>query len=126
MTTKKRTGLQAPTPIFTLSKAQAALTDADGMFTALAAEKLTAYANAWLKGARDLVLERQYAELAGSFYDIRVDSDYARRWADDDALVVEKVTQKVGLSLAKSLDEMILKAGLPAPKTGLPKFVIPT
>lgn len=112
MTTKKRTGLQAPTTVFTLAKAQAALTDADGMFTALAATKLTAYANAWLKGTRDLVLERTYAELAGSFYDIRVDSDYARRWADDDALV-----------LTKSLEDALQKAGLPKP-TPKPKLVI--
>lgn len=66
---------------FTLQKG--GTTDDDGIFTKLGVEVMTRYSNGWRAGVRDLELERQYPELTGSFYDVRADPDYARRWADD-------------------------------------------
>jgi hypothetical protein len=107
MPPKKRTGLHLPVfqkaaPLALTIAASQATTDDDGMFTALGQDVLTRYANAWMKDTRDLELERQYPDLSGSFYDVRADSDYARRWADPDVLV-------------KSLEKALLKA-FPAAK----------
>lgn len=63
--------------------------DEDGLFTSTGVAALTAYSNAWLQGVRDLEMERTYPDLAGPFYDVRSDPDYARRWADD--VVVKSV-----------------------------------
>lgn len=95
-----------------LVKAEAT-TDDEGLFTPLGIDVLTRYSDAWLAGTRDLELERQYPDLVGSFYDVRSDSDYARRWASEPAM------QK-----ALTLDEALVKAGLaaPAPKLVMAKF----
>ena len=56
--------------------------DADGVLTPRGMDVAHAYALAWVKrSVRDLAIERQYPELSGLFYDIRVDAELARRHA---------------------------------------------
>lgn len=83
---------------FTIQKSEAVVDD-DGMFTTQGMALLTQYANEWVRGSRNLDLERANPDLVGSFYDIRSDPDYARRWADDAAF-------------QKSLDEELARVGL--------------
>lgn len=58
-----------------------AVEDEDGVLTSLGMSVAERYARAWVKGARDVELERQYPDLAGLFYDIRLDAALARRHA---------------------------------------------
>lgn len=53
----------------------------DGLLTRLGMKVANQYAKDWLRGIRNLELERQYGELAGLFYDIRIDSELARNHA---------------------------------------------
>lgn len=55
--------------------------DKDGVLTKLGMAVAERYARAWMIGKRDVDLEREFPDLAGLFYDIRVDSDLARRHA---------------------------------------------
>lgn len=60
---------------------------ADGLFvgetlTRTAIDALTLYANAWVRGERDLDVERAFPGLAEEFYAVRADTDYALRFAD--------------------------------------------
>lgn len=63
-----------------LKKAQP-LEDADGVLTRRGMEIAHSYAKRWVEGQRDLSLERQFPELAGFFYDLRIDSELARQHA---------------------------------------------
>ncbi len=53
----------------------------DGSLTRFGNRILEAYANRWLAGTRDLDTERKFPELAGPFYDVRSDLEYARAQA---------------------------------------------
>lgn len=54
----------------------------DGLLTSLGMQLAHRYALRWVNdNARDLELEREYPELAGLFYDIRVDPELAREHA---------------------------------------------
>ena len=68
---------------FLLQKAKAQPTETeDGELTRHGMDIAHEYAVAWTKrNARSLELERQYPELEGLFYDIRVDPDLAREHA---------------------------------------------
>lgn len=63
--------------ILDLKKAQPTETG-DGVLTKLGMQVAHEYARDWVAGTRNLALERQYSELIGLFYDIRVDSELAR------------------------------------------------
>jgi len=66
---------------FTLQKANPVETK-DGELTRRGMEVAHDYAVAWVKrNTRDLSAERMYPELAGLFYDIRVDPKLAREHA---------------------------------------------
>ncbi|MCK5641128.1 MAG: hypothetical protein KAJ19_10035 [Gammaproteobacteria bacterium] len=70
-------------PIFVvdLKKAQPTET-ADGLLTHLGMTVIHKYAVRWLsQGERDLDVERKYPELAGLFYDVRIDLALAREHA---------------------------------------------
>jgi hypothetical protein len=49
----------------------------DGVLTPAESKASTQYAKDWIKGFRNLDLERKFPELRGLFYDIRTDSDLA-------------------------------------------------
>ena len=68
---------------FTLQKAQANPTETpDGELTRRGMDLAHAYAVKWIeRNVRDLQAERDYPELAGLFYDIRVDTALAREHA---------------------------------------------
>lgn len=55
--------------------------DEDGVLTQLGMSVAAQYARSWVEGERNVKLEREYPDLAGLFYDIRVDSSLARRHA---------------------------------------------
>jgi len=56
--------------------------DEDGVLTAKGMEVAHQYAKAWVeRSVRNLGIERQYPELSGLFYDIRIDAELARRHA---------------------------------------------
>lgn len=57
------------------------LENPDGSFTSRALAILEDYARSWIEGRRDLEAERKYPDLVGTFYDIRVDPEYAREHA---------------------------------------------
>jgi hypothetical protein len=76
---------------FFMKSAKTLTTDDDGMFTSIGQEIMVNYATAWMRGYRDLILERSYPDLTGSFYDVRSDVAYARRWVEEDALVTTKL-----------------------------------
>lgn len=56
--------------------------DSEGLLTAYGMSVAHLYAQAWVeRGVRALDLERQHPELAGLFWDIRVDPQLARAHA---------------------------------------------
>jgi len=87
----------------------------DGEFTTQGLAAMTRYANAWLRGSRDLGIERAWPDLAGTFYDLRANSDYARRYADapltimvKSRLTLTEAFQKAGL--AENAPQFVVKA----------------
>lgn len=66
--------------VMDLKKAQPVETN-DGLLTNLGMQIAHKYAVSWVKGVRNLELERRYPQLVGLFYDIRVDSELARTHA---------------------------------------------
>ena len=68
---------------YTLRKSEV---DDDGQISRDGIHTLELYARGWVSGQRILDLEEKYPELAGSFYDIRADSEYAQDMAGDDGL----------------------------------------
>jgi hypothetical protein len=68
--------------VMPLSKALGKPTeDSDGLLTAFGLEVAHRYAVAWVEGQRNLDIERQYPELAGLFWDVRMDLELARTHA---------------------------------------------
>lgn len=60
---------------------------ADGLFvgeliTDAGVKALSLYASSWIRGERNLDVERAFPGLAEEFYAVRADSDYALRFAD--------------------------------------------
>lgn len=56
--------------------------DEDGVLTSYGMKVAESYARRWVDdGVRDLLIEREHAELAGLFYDIRADATLARAHA---------------------------------------------
>jgi len=66
--------------VMDLKKAQPVQSE-EGVLTRSGMRVANQYAKSWVGGQRTLKLEREYPELAGLFYDIRVDSDLAREHA---------------------------------------------
>jgi len=67
--------------VMDLKKAQPTETE-EGLLTPFGMKLAHAYARKWVEeNARDLSLEREYPELSGLFYDIRVDPGLAREHA---------------------------------------------
>lgn len=58
-----------------------AVEDEDGVLTQLGMSVAERYARKWVRGDRDVELEREYPDLQGLFYDIRLDPALARRHA---------------------------------------------
>jgi hypothetical protein len=69
--------------VMPLKKALAKATeDSEGLLTPYGMAVAHRYAQAWVtRGLRDLELEREHPELAGLFWDIRVDPELARAHA---------------------------------------------
>jgi len=69
--------------VMPLKKAQEKPTeDSEGLLTSYGMDIAHRYAQAWAeRGTRDLAIEREYPELAGLFWDIRVDPALARAHA---------------------------------------------
>ena len=89
------------------------LEDEDGFFTSTGVKVITAYANAWMQGVRDLEAERMYPEMTGPFYDVRADSDFARRWADPDVIAksfAQQYTAKINEEFQTNLTAASQKA----------------
>jgi len=63
-----------------LIKAQSTQTT-DGVLTDVGRKVVSGYAGNWVRGTRDLDAERKYPELAGVFWDIRLDDTLAREYA---------------------------------------------
>lgn len=59
----------------------AKLVDEDGILTSTGQAVAAQYAKKWVKGTRDIAMEREFPDLQDLFYDIRVDSTLARRHA---------------------------------------------
>ncbi len=53
----------------------------EGLLTKFGMRVAHQYARAWVSGIRQLDLERKFPELAGLFYDIRIDTELAREHA---------------------------------------------
>lgn len=66
--------------VMDLKKAQP-LEDGEGLLTRTGMRLAHEYAKKWVGGVRAVGMERQYPELMGLFYDIRVDSELAREHA---------------------------------------------
>ena len=73
--------------------------DNDGVLTSLGMRVVSEYARDHVAGKRNMKLEREYPELGGSFYDIRIDAALARRYAEPD-----------GVEKSMRLDEELEKA----------------
>jgi hypothetical protein len=76
-----------------LSKALATEND-DGSFTPQGMKVLGDYARAWVAGKRDLLIEGANPELAGTFYDIRIDGELAQQHALPDDVDLEVALSK--------------------------------
>lgn len=63
-----------------LKKAQPTESE-EGVLTRLGMQVAHQYAIDWVKGVRNLELERKHSELSGLFYDIRIDAKLAREHA---------------------------------------------
>ena len=67
--------------VMSLKKAQPVESE-EGVLTKLGMKIAHQYASTWVnQGMRDLSLERKYPDLAGLFYDIRIDAELAREHA---------------------------------------------
>jgi hypothetical protein len=53
----------------------------EGVLTKFGMRVAQQYASGWVSGIRKLELERKFPELAGLFYDIRIDTELAREHA---------------------------------------------
>lgn len=95
--------------------AEAELVSPEGEFTELALTVLTAYADRWIAGARDLVLEREHPALAGSFYDVRSDPAYARQHASPPA--------ETGVTVKPMKKAAVIEIGLAHNSEAVQKFV---
>ena len=68
--------------VMPLSKARSSITeDSEGVLTPHGMGVAHRYAAAWVEGRRDLDIERHYPELAGLFWDVRMDLELARAHA---------------------------------------------
>jgi len=63
-----------------LKKAQPVESE-EGVLTKLGMKVAHQYAVDWVRGNRNLELEREYPELSGLFFDIRIDTELAREHA---------------------------------------------
>lgn len=63
---------------FTLEKSGLVVDDSDGVLTSFGMSVAQTYAEQWVTGKRDTLLEGTYPTLRGLFYDIRNDHDLAR------------------------------------------------
>lgn len=63
-----------------LKKAQPTESE-EGVLTKLGMQVAHEYATEWVRGVRNLELERKHPELSGLFYDIRIDTKLAREHA---------------------------------------------
>ncbi len=68
--------------LYTIDLQKAVRTEtADGRLTKVGQRVAAQYAQAWLRGQRNLELERQYPDLSGLFYDLRTDVKLCRLYA---------------------------------------------
>lgn len=70
-----------PFDLDALTKSATAVYDEEGLLTLLGRSVVARYAVQWVGGVRAVQLEREFPELGDLFYDLRLDSELARRHA---------------------------------------------